>query len=105
MLFLVFCDIPNLAPNLDYIQLAAYDFQTPDRNPKEADYPSPIYELHDRYPESNINWQVNYWTAQQAPRSKLLVCVPTHARAWKLEADSTKTGVPPIAEVILGVFF
>lgn len=79
--------------------MAAYDFQTPDRNPKEADYPAPIYELNDRYPESNINWQVNYWTAQQAPRSKLLVCVPTHGRAWKLVGDATKTGVPPIQEV------
>lgn len=103
----VFIDIPEVAPNLDIIQLAAYDFQTPERNPSEGDFPAPIYELNERNPENNVNYQVQYWTTNQfavAP-SKLCVCIPTFGRTWQLQEDSTQTGVPPILEVSLFFIF
>lgn len=92
-------DIPHLVPNVDFVTLAAYDFQTWDRNPYEADYPAPTYGLHDRIPESNIDFQVNLWLQGGAPAHKLIVAIPTHGRSWKLTTDSTRTGVPPILEV------
>jgi chitinase len=38
-----------------------FDFYTPERNPKEADYPAPLYELVDRKPDENVDAQVKYW--------------------------------------------
>jgi len=94
-----FFDIPAIINNLDYVVLPSFDFQTPARNPKEADYSAPLYELNDRIKESNINSQVLYWLAQHAPASKLIVGIPTYGRTWKLEEDNTQTGVPPILGV------
>lgn len=79
--------------------LSSFDFQTPARNPKEADYPAPLYDLNERIPESNINSQVLYWLAAHAPASKLIVGIPTFGRTWKLEDGSTLTGVPPVHDV------
>jgi len=94
-----FFDIPAIINNLDYIVLPSFDFQTPTRNPKEADYSAPLYELNERIKESNVNSQVLYWLAQHAPASKLIVGIPTFGRTWKLETDNTQTGVPPILGV------
>lgn len=101
LFFIVFIDIPEVVPHYDFVQLATYDFQTPDRNPYEADFPAPIYELNERNPESNVNFQVNYWLGRSVPASKLHVCIPAFGRTWKLEDDSTQSGVPPIHEVSL----
>jgi len=95
----IFFDIPGIVNNLDFVQLAAYDFQTPARNPKEADYPAPIYPLNDRYPESNVDYQVTYWSSKLTPPSKIIVCIPTFGRAWKLVEGTTQTGVPPIIDL------
>lgn len=95
----VFIDIPEIAPHYDIIQLATYDFQTPTRNPQEADFSAPIYDLNDRVPGSNINSQVTYWLSNNVHASKLHICIPTFGRTWQLESESTSTGVPPILEV------
>lgn len=92
-------DVSGLAPNVDFVTLAAYDYQTWERNPNEADYPAPIYAPHDRIPESNIDYQVNLWLQNGLPNYKLIVAIPTHARSWQLKPESTRTGVPPILEV------
>ncbi|KAF5298476.1 hypothetical protein FQR65_LT01255 [Abscondita terminalis] len=44
----IFYDVPKLEPNLDFINLWAFDYYTPDRNPKEADYTAPLHELTNR---------------------------------------------------------
>lgn len=95
----LFYDVQSIVPHVDFITLAAYDYQTWDRNPYEADYPAPIYPLHERIPESNIDFQVHLWLSSGAPANKLIVAIPTHGRSWQLTMDSTKTGVPPIQEV------
>lgn len=94
----MFYDIPAIINYLDFVNLAAFDFQTPDRNPKEADYPAPIYELNERNPNSNINAQVQLWLSNRCPASKINVGIPTFGRVWKMTEDSGITGVPPIPE-------
>lgn len=100
MLFVVtvFYDVPALINNLDYVNLHAYDFQTPVRNPEVADFPAPIYELNERNPESNVNFQVQYWLNNHAPATKINVAIPTYGRVWKLTKDSGLTGLPPVVE-------
>lgn len=95
----LFFDIPSLINNVDFVNLNAFDFQTPDRNPKEADFPAPLYELNERNPENNVNYVVKYWLDRTAPASKLNLGISTHARAWKLPTDATATGVPPIRDL------
>lgn len=94
-----FYDVPEIINNVDFVTLSSYDFQTPERNPKEADFPAPIYEPSERIPESNINSQVTYWLGKHAPASKLIVAIPTFGRSWKLEDGATQTGVPPIRDI------
>ncbi|XP_023176692.1 chitinase-like protein Idgf4 [Drosophila hydei] len=94
----LFYDVPALINNVDYVNLHAYDFQTPVRNPEVADFPAPIYELNERNPEHNINYQVQYWLNNHAPASKINVGIPTYGRVWKMTKDSGLTGLPPVAE-------
>lgn len=95
----VFYDVPALIPNVDLINLGAFDFQSWNRNPYEADYSAPIYELHERNPYNNVNAQVNLWTAAANDRTKINVCIPTHGRSWELTPTATQSGVPPIFDV------
>lgn len=90
-------DVGSIIHNLDYVTVGAYDFYTPERNPKEADYPSSLYQKDDNV-DGNVNNQVLYWTSHKAAASKIVVGIPTFGRAWKITADSGTTGVPPIAE-------
>lgn len=92
----IFYDVPAIIDDLDYVVLPSFDFQTPARNPEEADYFAPLHESNERIKENNVNSQVLYWLAQRAPASKLIVGIPAFGRTWKLEKDSTETGVPPI---------
>lgn len=97
----LFFDVPALSGQADFITLAAFDYQTWERNPNEADYPAPIYSLPDRIPESNVDYQVNLWLQLGAPAYKIVVGIPTHGRTWKLSKDSTKSGTPPILEGVI----
>ncbi|RZC35113.1 Glyco hydro 18 domain containing protein [Asbolus verrucosus] len=95
--FDVYYDPRALAPNLDFITLQAFDFYTPERNPKEADYPAPLYELIDRKFDENVDYQVRYWLQHGAPNNKLILGIPTYGRAWKMDEDSSISGVPPLS--------
>ncbi|KAJ8954361.1 hypothetical protein NQ318_011034, partial [Aromia moschata] len=92
----LYYDPRQLAPHVDFVTLHAYDFYTPERNPKEADYTAPIYELIDRKPDENGDYQVRYWLQQGCPNNKLVFGIPTYGRAWKMDDDSGLTGVPPL---------
>ncbi|XP_067641937.1 chitinase-like protein Idgf4 [Eurosta solidaginis] len=94
----LFYDVPAIVNNLDYVNLHAYDFQTPERNPEVADYPAPIYELNDRNPEANVNYQVQYWLNNHCPATKINVGIAAYGRAWKMTKDSGLTGLPPVLE-------
>ncbi|KAL3282906.1 hypothetical protein HHI36_006064 [Cryptolaemus montrouzieri] len=92
----VYYDPKALAPHLDFVNLMAYDFYTPARNPEEADYTSPLFELVDRRFDENIDFQVNYWTRNGAPANKIVLGIPTFARAWQMTTDSNINGIPPL---------
>lgn len=75
-------DVAGISPNADYIILSAYDMQTWERNPYEVDYPAPIYQPHDRIPESNVDFQVNLWWVIQGAW-RIIVCVDKNAVVLK----------------------
>lgn len=95
----MFIDVQAVINYLDFVNLGTFDFYTPDRNPELADYPAPIYELNDRNPEFNIDYQVNFWMRNHCPASKINVGIPTYGRPWKLTEDSGDTGLPPVQKV------
>nr|QFZ95589.1 imaginal disc growth factor [Micropterix calthella] len=92
----VYHDVPALIYNLDYVILDGFDFTTPDRNPDEADYSAPLYELRDRNPQSNLDFLVKYWLRNGAPGTKIIVGIPTYGRAWAMTSDSQISGVPAL---------
>ncbi|KAK9873013.1 hypothetical protein WA026_020358 [Henosepilachna vigintioctopunctata] len=86
----------NIAQYLDLIIIKAFDFYTPERNSKEADFPAPLFPIFDRKYQENADFQVRYWTEHGAARNKIILGVPTFARTWKMTEDSGITGVPPL---------
>ncbi|CAH1183292.1 unnamed protein product [Phaedon cochleariae] len=92
----VYYDPHQLAPHLDYVVLENFDVYTPERNPKEADYTAPLYELIDRKNYENGDFQVRYWLQNGMPNNKIIYGIPTFARTWKMTDDSGLTGVPPL---------
>ncbi|XP_055594594.1 chitinase-like protein Idgf4 [Uranotaenia lowii] len=92
----MFMDVPLLKDYVDYINLAAFDQQTPERNPKEGDYTGPIYEPEGRVEGNNIDAKVNHWLSHNTPINKIIIGIPTYGRGWKLIGESGVTGVPPI---------
>ncbi|XP_013109445.1 chitinase-like protein Idgf4 [Stomoxys calcitrans] len=94
----LFFEVPAIVNNLDYVNLMAFDFQTAARNPEVADFPAPIYELNERNPESNVNFQVQYWLDHHCPASKINVGIAAYARSWKMTEDSGLTGLPPVSK-------
>ncbi|KAK5646685.1 hypothetical protein RI129_005149 [Pyrocoelia pectoralis] len=73
----IFHDVPKLAPNLDFVNLWAFDYYTPQRNPKEADYTSPLHELIDRKFDENANALVQHWIHKGCPNNKIILGIPT----------------------------
>lgn len=57
----MYYDARLLSPNLDAVHLLAFDQKTPDRNPKEADYPAPIYAGYGRIPQDNVDASARYY--------------------------------------------
>ncbi|KAG7212241.1 hypothetical protein KM043_012572 [Ampulex compressa] len=92
----VYYDARLLAPNIDAVHLFAFDQKTPERSPKEADYPAPIYSSYNRVPDDNVDATVRYWLDNGTPGSKIVVGVPTFGRTWKLTSESQISGVPPL---------
>lgn len=51
----VYYDPRLLAPNIDAVHLFAFDQKTSERNPKEADFPAPIYPSYGRVVDDNVD--------------------------------------------------
>ncbi|KAK3908023.1 Chitinase-like protein Idgf4 [Frankliniella fusca] len=92
----VYYDYRVLAPLLDHIHLMTYDFRTPERTPQEADYPAPLYYVHDRKSYQNVDATVRRWLEHGTDAVKIIVGIPTFGRSWKLNAESGISGVPPV---------
>lgn len=92
----LYLDVPSIKNFVDYVTLGAFDVYTPARNPKEADYTSPILAVSDRNTEETVDAWASYLIANQLPANKIVVGLPTFGRAWKIEQDATLTGSPPV---------
>lgn len=53
----VYYDARILVPHLDAIHVFAFDETNPERSPKKADYPAPIYESYGREAYDNVDAQ------------------------------------------------
>ncbi|XP_017784767.1 PREDICTED: chitinase-like protein Idgf4 isoform X2 [Nicrophorus vespilloides] len=91
----IYMDVRTIIQNADFVNLMAFDYYTPKRNPKEADYSAPLYSLIDRKSDENGNALVKYWLDNGAINNKLVFGIPTYGRAWKMTEDSAISGVPP----------
>jgi len=92
-------DVPAIMNDMDFVVLSAFDFNTPERNPKEADFAAPLYSLGERSPEFNADSQISYWLGQGAPATKVILGIPTYGLTWKLDSNSGLEGEPPISAV------
>ncbi|XP_037827299.1 LOW QUALITY PROTEIN: chitinase-like protein Idgf5 [Lucilia sericata] len=92
----LFYDIPQIVPQMDFVTLATFDYVTPLRDPKVADYTASIYELFERDPELNIDHQVQYWLNHTSETTKLVMGIPAYGRSWVMTKESGITGYPPL---------
>ncbi|XP_061400485.1 chitinase-like protein Idgf2 [Musca vetustissima] len=94
----LYFDVPAVSDFADLINIAAFDFLTPERNPEEADYTAPLFELYDqkRFSHNNADFQVAYWLDNDCPPRKLILGMATYGRAWKLSSDSNASGGAPV---------
>lgn len=92
----LYLDVPATAHNIDFLTLAAFDVQTPERNKKEVDFPAPLYLPSERNPELNVDFQVTDLINRGFPAGKIVVGIPTFGRSWEIEEGATSTGVPPL---------
>lgn len=84
---------------VDFVNLALYDFYTPERNPEVADVTAPLYPMADRNPEFSVDYVVQHWLQSGFPSNKINVGITTYGRPWKMTDDSGDTGIPPISKV------
>lgn len=92
----MFFDTHAIMNSLDFVVLDGFDYQTPERNPKEADYTSPLYDLLERNSQHNVNSLVQWWLKNGLPGHKIVLGMSTYARTWKMTSDSAISGVPPL---------
>ncbi|XP_059054485.1 chitinase-like protein EN03 [Achroia grisella] len=92
----IYIDVPSIINLVDFINIDAFDYNTPSRNPKEADYASPTYTPQNRNPLLNLDAAVTYFLQNSAPSGKIVVGVSTFGRTWKLDSESEISGVPPL---------
>lgn len=72
------------------MNLLAFDYQTPERVPKEADYPAALHHLEGRRPQDNGNYWVQELLKNGLPSNKLVFGIPAFVRTWKLTKSKTK---------------
>ncbi|KAH8296936.1 hypothetical protein KR044_001158 [Drosophila immigrans] len=94
----LFIDIPSVVAYVDFVNLGTYDFQTPQRDPKQADLPAPLHAMSERDPTHNVAYQVEYWLNNTANAQQLNIGITSYGRAWQMSRDSGITGYPPIAD-------
>ncbi|XP_062141717.1 chitinase-like protein Idgf2 isoform X3 [Drosophila sulfurigaster albostrigata] len=93
-------DVPVLNNFVDFVNIAAFDFVTPERNPEEADYTAPLFneESQERLSHYNADFQAQYWLHQGFDNKKINLGIPSYGNAWKLTEDSGETGKPIVSK-------
>ncbi|PIC17720.1 hypothetical protein B9Z55_023861 [Caenorhabditis nigoni] len=83
-------DIPNLAPNFDFILLMSYDFFGAWAS--LVGFNSPLYattELPAEWNGWNVDSSARYWNQKGMPKEKIIVGMPTYGRGWTLNNASS----------------
>ncbi|XP_051858232.1 chitinase-like protein Idgf2 [Drosophila albomicans] len=93
-------DIPALNKIVDIVNLAAFDFLTPERNPEEADYTASLHnpEAQNRLNHYNVDFQAQYWLNRGFAPNKINLGVASYGNAWKLTSGSGTTGTPVVSD-------
>lgn len=66
-LFTAYFDVSNFIPHVDFVNLWSFDFRTPKRTKKLADYAHPMYYVYDRDPHQNVDAHVKWWLERGTP--------------------------------------
>ncbi|XP_055510982.1 acidic mammalian chitinase-like [Leucoraja erinacea] len=88
-------EVAKIAEQLDFIHVMSYDY-TGGWNTFTGHH-SPLFRgSQDRFDfvYYNTAYTVNYYRTKGAPRSKLIVGIPTYGRSFKLTTGDTKVGAP-----------
>lgn len=103
-IFSEYLNIPAIIGDLDFVNLGTFDFSTPERTPKEADYLAPLQappRNKKRLLQSNAEYQVRQWLSHPIQGSKLNLGIPVYGRAWKMTSE-LKSNVMPITSSLKG---
>ncbi|XP_046992107.1 chitinase-like protein Idgf4 [Schistocerca americana] len=92
----LYYDPTALNQQIDQLHVLAFDYRNPERDPKEADYPAPLYPAGQRDSDLSVDGNIRWFLENSFPASKLVLGIPTFARTWKLTEDSKVSGAPPI---------
>ncbi|KAM7356067.1 chitinase-like protein Idgf3 [Cochliomyia hominivorax] len=96
-----YINVPSLINDLDFVNLATFDYSTPRFTPKEADYLAPLNKLSQKSHNSSVETDVNYWISQHFPRNKLGISVAAFGRTWRV-TKALKSDIPPIRSSLDG---
>ncbi|XP_069798313.1 acidic mammalian chitinase-like isoform X2 [Narcine bancroftii] len=86
-------EIEKISKHADFIGVMTYEFHGP-WDPKTGPN-SPLYKSSDDYNDDryfNVEFAVNYWNENGAPKEKLLVGFPTYGRTFTLCSADSKPG-------------
>uniref|UniRef100_A0A1I8M6Y6 GH18 domain-containing protein n=1 Tax=Musca domestica TaxID=7370 RepID=A0A1I8M6Y6_MUSDO len=84
----LYFNVPVIMGNLDFVTLATFDYSTPQRTPKQADYLAPLQALPPnklRNPQANVDAQIRYWLGQGASSAQLNMGIAGHGRTWQFK--------------------
>ncbi|XP_023347581.1 acidic mammalian chitinase isoform X3 [Eurytemora carolleeae] len=82
-------DVPELSKYLDAIHLMTYDMHGSWES--TVNHHAPLYSTSSS-DELSVDFAVNYWLSKGAPKSKLVVGIPTYGQSWTLSGSSTSIG-------------
>jgi len=93
----LYLDVPAIKDYVSFVNVAAFDVYTPERNPKEADFAAPTLSVSDRNTEETVDAWVTFLKTGGLAANRIVVGVPSYGRSWKIDKDATLTGSPPVA--------
>ncbi|OQV22734.1 Acidic mammalian chitinase [Hypsibius exemplaris] len=80
-------DIPGIAPSVDFVNLMCYDFNMFKYYNVWASHNAPLFRRPEQtafFATLNTASAAEYWMKAGMPREKIVVGIPTYARAWRL---------------------
>jgi len=92
----LYYDLKDIVPNLDFINVLAFNYTTPERKPDEADYPAALYQGGNIDANHTVDGTIRWWLEKGVPGDKIILGIRSFGVTWKLTSDSKVSGVPPI---------